>query len=359
VTTDLDSAFHFDVALSYAGEDRKYVDDIADRLRRRGVKVFYDQYEQVTLWGKDLYEHLDYIYQRAARFCVLFASEHYARNVWTNHERKSAQARALRENEAYILPVRLDGTEIPGLRSTVVYVDAQSTTSEHLVSLILQKIQQPSQQVASDAYVPVPITAEQRRQLLAQRPPGWEYMLFTGVLVQGSAAVEPKWRDHQLRYVRRSGPALSDADVSSFIQGALGELAGITGNIERIFDTQAKDRAFGPPGVSGNPVEIEYLGQRVIELYEGLLDWSARVRGMPTPEQFRRALELQAAFVDSPLREMRAFIAQCIAEVGRLPGLLAEESDEPINVVLRITFDIDSHVLSQFNREMKRLTRRS
>jgi hypothetical protein len=27
--------------------------------------------------------------------------------------------------------------------------------------------------------------------------------------------------------------------------------------------------------------------------------------------------------------------------------------------VLRITFDIDSHVLSQFNREMKRLTRRS
>jgi TIR domain len=234
VATDLDSAFQFDVALSYAGEDRKYVNDIADRLRTHGVKVFYDQYEQVTLWGKDLYEHLDHIYQRAARFCVLFASEYYARNVWTNHERRSAQARALRENEAYILPVRLDDTEIPGLRSTVVYIDAQSTTPGHLVSLILQKLQQPAQQVASTAYVPVPTTAEQRRQLLAQRPPGWEYMLFTGILAQSSAALEPKWRDHQLRYVRRSGPALNDADVSAFIQGALRELRGIIGNIERI-----------------------------------------------------------------------------------------------------------------------------
>jgi hypothetical protein len=123
VTTDLDSEFQFDVALSFAGEDREYVNTIADQLRKHGIKVFYDRYEQATLWGKDLYEHLDHVYQRAARYCVLFASEHYARKVWTNHERKSAQSRALHENEEYILPVRFDDTEIPGLRPTVGYID--------------------------------------------------------------------------------------------------------------------------------------------------------------------------------------------------------------------------------------------
>jgi hypothetical protein len=66
VTTDLDSEFQFDVALSFAGEDREYVNTIADQLRQHGVRVFYDRYEQATLWGKDLYEHLDHVYQRAA-----------------------------------------------------------------------------------------------------------------------------------------------------------------------------------------------------------------------------------------------------------------------------------------------------
>ena len=142
MTTSSGPTFQFDVALSFAGEDRAYVGDIAERLRSRDVRVFYDQYEQATLWGKDLYEHLDYVYQRAAQYCVLFASVHYAGKVWTNHERKSAQARALDENREYILPVRFDDTEIPGLRSTVAYIDARSITRDELIALISRKTQQ-------------------------------------------------------------------------------------------------------------------------------------------------------------------------------------------------------------------------
>ncbi|MGP8049154.1 MAG: hypothetical protein ACLPYB_00960 [Desulfobaccales bacterium] len=34
----------FDVALSFAGEDRKYVEEVASNLRKMGIKVFYDKY---------------------------------------------------------------------------------------------------------------------------------------------------------------------------------------------------------------------------------------------------------------------------------------------------------------------------
>jgi hypothetical protein len=97
MTDDASTTFQFDIALSFAGENRTYAADVAERLRGQGVRVFYDQYEQAMLWGKNLYDHLDYVYRRAARYCVLFISEHYADKVWTNHERQSAQARALEE----------------------------------------------------------------------------------------------------------------------------------------------------------------------------------------------------------------------------------------------------------------------
>jgi TIR domain-containing protein len=132
--------FAYDVALSFAGEQRTYVEKAAAALRRRGIRTFYDDYEKASLWGKDLYEHLDWVYQKAARYCVLFASEAYAAKVWTTHERRSAQARALQEGQEYVLPVRFDDTEIPGLRPTVMYVEASSTTPAALAKLIAKKL---------------------------------------------------------------------------------------------------------------------------------------------------------------------------------------------------------------------------
>jgi hypothetical protein len=130
----------YDVCLSFAGEDRQYVEEVADHLSSLGVRVFYDRYEVVELWGKDLYAHLDDVYQNAAKYCVLFISEHYARKLWPSHERRSAQARALREHQEYILPARFDETEVPGMPSTIGYVDLTSRSPTEFAELIRQKL---------------------------------------------------------------------------------------------------------------------------------------------------------------------------------------------------------------------------
>src|SRR5437879_2953357 len=108
------SDFQYEVALSFAGENRSYVEKVASVLRKKGIRVFYDGYEQVELWGKDLYAHLDDVYRNVAYYCVIFISRGYARKLWTTHERRSAQARAFRENREYILPARFDESAIPG-----------------------------------------------------------------------------------------------------------------------------------------------------------------------------------------------------------------------------------------------------
>ena len=132
--------FKYDIALSFAGEDRDIVEHFASILRDRGIKVFYDAWEAAKLWGKDLYQYLDDLYCKKARYCIDFSSNSYARKAWTRHELRSAQAPAFRENTEYILPVRLDGTEIPGIPETVAYIDLQRISVEQLADLVLAKL---------------------------------------------------------------------------------------------------------------------------------------------------------------------------------------------------------------------------
>jgi hypothetical protein len=130
----------YDVALSFAGEDRSLVEQVAVGLRRRRVHVFYDKFEQAGLWGKDLYQHLSDLYSSKSRYCVVFVSEHYVSKPWTRHEIKAAQAKQLVAESEYILPVRLDDSRLPGLAETVGYVDARRLNAEGIVQLIMEKL---------------------------------------------------------------------------------------------------------------------------------------------------------------------------------------------------------------------------
>ncbi len=130
----------YDVCLSYAGEDRIYVEEVAALLHASGVRVYYDQYNEADSWGKDLYAYLDEIYRTLARFCVMFVSRHYPVKLWTKHERESAQARAFKESEVYILPARFDDTKIPGLPDSVGFIDLQEKSPRELAALIQEKL---------------------------------------------------------------------------------------------------------------------------------------------------------------------------------------------------------------------------
>lgn len=137
-----DSAPVFDVCLSFAGEQRSYVELVARGLRGRGYVVFYDADQQVDLWGKNLSEHFEYVYRVASRACVMFISKEYAEKRWTKHERRSALARALEEDE-YVLPARFDDTELPGLAPTIGYLDLAEIAPASLVELLAEKLGEP------------------------------------------------------------------------------------------------------------------------------------------------------------------------------------------------------------------------
>jgi len=60
--------------LSFAGEQRGYVELVPQGLKQAELDVFYDQDEEIAarLWGRDLTEYLDYVYRKGSRVCVMF-----------------------------------------------------------------------------------------------------------------------------------------------------------------------------------------------------------------------------------------------------------------------------------------------
>lgn len=140
----------FDIALSFAGENRDYVDQVANLLRDSGVKVFYDLFEEANLWGKNLYDYLSDIYMNKALYTIMFISEHYAKKLWPTHERQSMQARAFQESQEYILPARFDDTAIPGVLPTIGYISLIDRAPDKFVEVVHKKLINSGRTVPSE-----------------------------------------------------------------------------------------------------------------------------------------------------------------------------------------------------------------
>ncbi len=132
--------FPYDVALSYASEQREYVSRVYDRLVQLGVRTFYDEGEVVRLWGKNLEPYLEKVFYKMARVCVVFVSRDYVSKPWPLHEAKSALARAVQEKGEYVLPVRFDASELPGLLPDIKYLWAKDYTPERLAETLVMKL---------------------------------------------------------------------------------------------------------------------------------------------------------------------------------------------------------------------------
>lgn len=115
--------FKYDVALSFAEEDREIAEKLANALREKGIKVFYDKFYKSELFGKDLTDYFQGIYGRGARFVVPLISKYYRIKDGANFEFSIAMEEAKKRRTEFILPVRLDDTKILGLPYYIGYLD--------------------------------------------------------------------------------------------------------------------------------------------------------------------------------------------------------------------------------------------
>lgn len=132
--------FEYDVALSFAAEDKSVAEEFARLLRAKGMQVLFDESQAVELGGSDFVTHIAELCRTKARYCVLLISQHYPLKRWTKAERADAQNHALRDADEYILPMQLDSSEVTGIHESPGYKDLRELSLESVVDWLAEKL---------------------------------------------------------------------------------------------------------------------------------------------------------------------------------------------------------------------------
>ena len=147
--------FKYDIVLSYASEQRPYVEQVAKMLQEKGLKIFYDCHQEIELWGKNLDRELWEVFVSDARCFVLFVSKEYKEKEYTQLE-YSALINNIMSNTScsdtvpIILPVLMDNSQIPLGINKQKYIAATNHTPAELTEMIIKKLEMEGQIISID-----------------------------------------------------------------------------------------------------------------------------------------------------------------------------------------------------------------
>jgi hypothetical protein len=135
----------FAVALSFPGEHRQYVNEVATSLADSLGKerVFYDRYYESELCRPNLDTYLQSIYGTDSELVVVFLCKAYSEKEWCGLEWRSIRDRLKRGGAAALVFVRLDDGDVDGVFSIDGYIDASKRSADDVARMIVQRLQGP------------------------------------------------------------------------------------------------------------------------------------------------------------------------------------------------------------------------
>lgn len=133
---------HFDVALSFPGEARPYVEQVAQHLERLlgPDRYFYDRNYTAQLARPSLDTFLQTIYRDRSRLIVVFAGGDYQRKDWCGIEFRAVREIINARDHDRIMFVRMDDGEVEGIFGHDGYADARQHKPAEIAAFIEERV---------------------------------------------------------------------------------------------------------------------------------------------------------------------------------------------------------------------------
>jgi hypothetical protein len=132
----------FEVALSFPGEYRYIVEEVANKLvEKRGKNtVFYDNFYKYLLGRPNLDTYLQNIYLNRSKLRVIFFSPEYNEKTWCGLEWRAIRSLIAKKEDDSIMFLRLAEGDIDGFFPSIDgYIDINRLDSETVSDLIIKR----------------------------------------------------------------------------------------------------------------------------------------------------------------------------------------------------------------------------
>jgi hypothetical protein len=132
----------FRVALSFPGEKRSFILEVADALAARLGKerILYDEYLTAELARPNLDVYLGNLYREHAELLVPFYCADYERKEWCGVEWRQMREILKKNGDHQIMPFRFDDMPITGVLSIDGYIMIGSRSAEQVAALIIERL---------------------------------------------------------------------------------------------------------------------------------------------------------------------------------------------------------------------------
>ena len=183
----LETSRRFAVALSFPGEHRKFVLNVATALAEQLGKdrVFYDDWHGAEFRGQSADLKLKSIYREQSEYVIPFFSQHY-KKTWCQIEWDAIRAMLVeRQNDNAVLPVHMDKSQIDGWEITSLGIIRGRKTGREIAREILEHYRRWTAGEYSDqssrrdlttteatgSHLVTPMDSEQQADIQAETPP--------------------------------------------------------------------------------------------------------------------------------------------------------------------------------------------
>ncbi|MEV4876743.1 toll/interleukin-1 receptor domain-containing protein [Streptomyces cyaneofuscatus] len=132
-----------DLAVSFAGEQRDYVEQVVAHCAELGLSVLYDRDLTIELWGRNLITGFRRAYGgERARYVAPFLSREYLAKPYPMDEFRAMLVPALAKPDDYILPVVVGDVAVPPefLSPAVGFLRLEDFTPRELADAFHQRV---------------------------------------------------------------------------------------------------------------------------------------------------------------------------------------------------------------------------
>src|SRR3954454_11013937 len=140
-------AFAYDVFLSHSARDKETVREIAERLRKDGLKVWFDEW--VLRPGDSIPAKIEEGLEQS-RVLVLCMSANAFGSDWAQLEAGTFRFRDPLNKQRRFIPLRLDDAPIKGSLAQFLHVNWHAGTREEEYGKLIEACRRPQPDTSSD-----------------------------------------------------------------------------------------------------------------------------------------------------------------------------------------------------------------